>query len=118
MSNTISAQHPAVVLRSSYLHLRALLAVATIVIVGLTVAVVVLSINGGNSATASTAASSNPSTIRAQQSVRPNPDELGVAPVARSTPLPVTVRPNPDELGVVQQTPLRSISARSYPGQF
>lgn len=42
MSNTIQAQHPAVVLRSSYQHLRALLAIAAIAIVGLTVAVVVL----------------------------------------------------------------------------
>jgi hypothetical protein len=42
MSHTVPSQHPAVVLRSNYQHLRALLAVAFIAIVGLTIAVVVL----------------------------------------------------------------------------
>jgi hypothetical protein len=42
MSNAISAQHPAVVPRSSHQLLRALLAAASIAIVGLTIAVVVL----------------------------------------------------------------------------
>ena len=42
MSQTFSTQHPAVVLRSRYQHLRALLAVAMIAVVGLTVAVVAL----------------------------------------------------------------------------
>ena len=42
MSQTLSTQHPAVVLRSRYQQLRALLAVAMIAVVGLTVAVVVL----------------------------------------------------------------------------
>ena len=42
MSHSISPQHPAVVLRSHYVHLRALLATAMIAIVGLTAAVVIL----------------------------------------------------------------------------
>lgn len=42
MSDTLSHQHPAVVLRSHYVHLRTLLAVAMIAVVGLTVAVVAL----------------------------------------------------------------------------
>jgi hypothetical protein len=42
MSHTVPSQHPAVVLRSSYQHLRVLLAIAVAVILGLTVAVVVL----------------------------------------------------------------------------
>jgi hypothetical protein len=42
MSRTFSTQHPAVVLRSRYQQLRALLTVAMIAVVGLTVAVVVL----------------------------------------------------------------------------
>ena len=54
MSNTVQAQHPAVVLRSNYQHLRALLAIAAIAIVGLTVAVVVLATN--NATTISPAA--------------------------------------------------------------
>lgn len=42
MSHTISRQHPAVVLRSTYTHLRVLLAVAMIAVVGLSAAVVIL----------------------------------------------------------------------------
>jgi hypothetical protein len=66
MSQTISTQHPAVVLRSRYQQLRALLAVAMIAVVGLTVAVVVLasSENGVQSATSA--------------------DTIGVAPALRT----------------------------------
>jgi hypothetical protein len=42
MSQPLPTQHPAVVLRSHYRHLRALLAIAMIAVVGLTGAVVVL----------------------------------------------------------------------------
>ena len=42
MSQTVPSQHPAVVLRSNYQHLRALLAIAIAIILGLTIAVVVL----------------------------------------------------------------------------
>jgi len=42
MSSTVPNQHPAVVLRSHYVHLRTLLAVAMIAVIGLTVAVVLL----------------------------------------------------------------------------
>jgi hypothetical protein len=45
MGQTISTQHPAVVLRSRYRQLRALLAVAMIAVVGLTAAVVILAID-------------------------------------------------------------------------
>jgi hypothetical protein len=61
--STVQAQHPAVVLRSSYLHLRALLAIATIAIIGLTVAVVVLALNNSGSTTASPASHTKPSAI-------------------------------------------------------
>src|SRR5919198_896223 len=52
MSDAVPAQHPAVVLRSHYVHLRMLLAIAMIALVGLTVAVVILATNdtGGNTA--------------------------------------------------------------------
>jgi hypothetical protein len=46
MSEAISTQHPAVVLRSHYTLVRALLAVATIAVVALAVAVVILAANG------------------------------------------------------------------------
>lgn len=45
MSYTVPNQHPAVVLRSTYVQLRALLAIALIVIVGLTIAVIALANN-------------------------------------------------------------------------
>src|SRR3954447_24569534 len=47
MNQAISTHHPAVVLRSRYQQLRALLAVAMIAVVGLTAAVVVLAIDNG-----------------------------------------------------------------------
>jgi hypothetical protein len=54
MNEAISPQHPAVVLRSHYEHLRALFAVAMVAVVGLTVAVVILATT--NSTTARTSA--------------------------------------------------------------
>jgi hypothetical protein len=45
MGKAIPAQHPAVVLRSHYRQLRALLAIAMIAVVGLTAAVVILATN-------------------------------------------------------------------------
>ena len=63
MSSTVQAQHPAVVLRSSYQHLRALLAIAAIAIVGLTVAVVVLALNNSGTATTSPTVYVNPPAI-------------------------------------------------------
>ena len=42
MSHSLPTQHPAVVLRSHYRNLRALLVVALIAVIGLTVAVVIL----------------------------------------------------------------------------
>jgi ABC-type lipoprotein release transport system permease subunit len=78
MSNTVQAQHPAVVLRSSYQLVRTLLAIATIAILGLTVAVVVLAINNGTSASASPAARVNPKAITSNAIVQPNPDERGL----------------------------------------
>ena len=78
MSSTLEAQHPAVVLRSSYQLVRALLAVATIAIIGLTVAVVVLAINSGTSTPARAAARATHS-VTSTPVVQPNPDEQGVA---------------------------------------
>ena len=45
MSQAVPTKHPAVVLRSHYTHLRALLAIAMIAVVGLTAAVVILATN-------------------------------------------------------------------------
>jgi hypothetical protein len=65
MSHTVPSQHPAVVLRSNYQHLRGLLAIAVAVILGLTIAVVVLATNSSHvtlaSATTQSASQANPS---------------------------------------------------------
>ena len=53
MSHQISQQHPAVVLRSHYAHMRALLAVAMIAVVGLTITVVLLATRENSTASAS-----------------------------------------------------------------
>ncbi len=44
MTGTLHKQHPAVVLRTHYTHLKALLAIAMIAVVGLSVAVAVLAV--------------------------------------------------------------------------
>jgi hypothetical protein len=54
MSKAIPAQHPAVVLRSRYRQLRALLAVMVVAVVGLSTTVVVLSIDDQTATTATT----------------------------------------------------------------
>jgi hypothetical protein len=69
MSQPISPQHPAVVLRSHYTQLRALLAIAMIAVVSLTVAVAILATNHGGStsvsaATPVTATASKPLDVR------------------------------------------------------
>ena len=65
MSHTVPSQHPAVVLRAHYRHLRALLAIAVAVILGLTVAVVVLATSSNDltlaSNTTRSATQANPS---------------------------------------------------------
>ena len=54
MSNSIPAQHPAVVLRSQYRQLRSLLAVLVVAVVGLSTTVVVLTIDDQTATTATT----------------------------------------------------------------
>ena len=56
MGQAIPTQHPAVVLRSHYNHLRALLAAALIAIVGLTAAIVILATDDDGASTSSTPA--------------------------------------------------------------
>lgn len=63
MANTVQVQHPAVVLRSSYQLMRALLLIATIAIVGLTIAVLALALNNGVTKTGSARAHANPTVI-------------------------------------------------------
>jgi hypothetical protein len=53
MSQAIPHQHPAVVMRSQYQHVRALLVVALIAVIGLVVALVIVASNSGGTSTAS-----------------------------------------------------------------
>ena len=68
MNQAISTQHPAVVLRSRYQQLRALLAVAMIAVVGLTAAVVVLALDEDSATTGSATQVSAPSTASVARS--------------------------------------------------
>lgn len=70
MGKAIPAQHPAVVLRSRYLHLRALLAVALIALGGLTAAVVILAINNDGDAVTSAAPAAQASAPSPTGSIR------------------------------------------------
>jgi hypothetical protein len=57
MSPVVAKQHPAVVLRSHYQHLRGLLAIALIALVAMAVAVVVLASTGTSAPPSATAPS-------------------------------------------------------------
>jgi hypothetical protein len=114
MSQAISTQHPAVVLRSRYQHLRALLAVAMIAVVGLTAAVVILAIqNDGNTIVRAASPANAPSasairsdggpeesavaaTLGPQQTVS-GADESRIAAAVGSGQFRSTVASGPDE---------------------
>jgi len=63
MSQTVPRQHPAVVLRSHYEHLRGLLAIAVIALIAMAVAVVILA----------SAGTSPPSSTTAPRTTAPSP---------------------------------------------
>ena len=77
MGQAIPTQHPAVVLRSHYTHLRILLAIAMIAVIGLTVALVILAGNDGTRTSATPAAGSRSdsaaTTLRAPARARTAP---------------------------------------------
>jgi hypothetical protein len=124
MSQAISTQHPAVVLRSRYQQLRALLAVAMIAVVGLTAAVVVLAIqNDGNTFVRAASPANAPSasairsdggpeesavaaTLGPKQTVS-GADESRIAAAVGSGEFRSTPAPGPDE-----STVARAISGR------
>ena len=60
MSETVPTQHPAVVLRTQYRHLRALLVIAMIAVIGLSVAVVILAGEDASPAPAAAPVSASP----------------------------------------------------------
>ena len=85
MSNSIPAQHPAVVLRSQYRQLRSLLAVLIVAVVGLSTTVVVLAGNDSETTTTSSVSRSYPTLNDPFQSqveqprTQSRPDESAVA---------------------------------------
>ena len=84
MGQTVPRQNPAVVLRSHFNQLRALLAVALIAVVGLTVAVVIVANDENQPSTASSAVPSghinyggfNPATARPKSAPLPQESPL------------------------------------------
>jgi hypothetical protein len=114
MSQAISTQHPAVVLRSRYQQLRALLAVAMIAVVGLTAAVVILAVqDDGNTIVraASPANAQSASAIRSDggpeestvaatlgpRQTASGADESRIAAAVGSSELQSTAASGPDE---------------------
>ena len=85
MGKAIPAQHPAVVLRSHYNHMRALLAVAMIAVAGLTAAVVILANDDDRDTSASSVApgSAPGPTGSTRYDGGPEEGSRGVVPVQR-----------------------------------
>jgi hypothetical protein len=107
MSQTIPAQHPAVVLRSHYQQLRALLAIAMIAVVGLTAAVVILATNDGGPTSASLARPADaPAQATSAQRTDGGPEESNVA---------ATVGAQPAAVGVEESKIAAAIGSRSEP---
>jgi hypothetical protein len=99
MSQSISPQHPAVVLRSHYVQLRALLAIAMLAVVGLTAAVVILATNDPAGTSASSAAPVSPLAPRdstPSAGIRhdggPEEGSRGIQPSSSATTPPVGIR--------------------------
>jgi hypothetical protein len=81
MGQAIPRQHPAVVLRSRYMQLRMLLAVAMIAVVGLTVAVVILASEHGTRTTATSTAADRSDSARSEFRLPSHARDNGGAPV-------------------------------------
>jgi hypothetical protein len=88
MAKAIASQHPAVVLRSHYRLMRALLAVAMVAVIGLSVAIVILATDGDDpSASSATPIESinyggfNPGTGRPDSA--PQPQDTGEVPARK-----------------------------------
>ena len=107
MGQAIPTQHPAVVLRSHYTHLRILLAIAMIAVVGLTVAVVILAGHDGARTSATPAAGTHSESAGAVLVVPPPREAPGAN--LRVAPPPTGQRydggPNEGTRGIVAQAP-------------
>jgi hypothetical protein len=101
MSNSVPVQHPAVVLRSQYRNLRSLVAVLIVAVVGLSTAVVVISVD--DQTVSGSVTSTHPATTQLgdplQSRTQPTrqsgkPDESAVAAAISAKPTSVSA---PDE---------------------
>jgi hypothetical protein len=92
MGQAIPSRHPAVVLRSHYNHLRALLAIAVIVLVGLTTAVVILATDDDRDTSASPATQASAPNSTGGVRYDGGPEEGTAALTQRSAP--ATFDPN------------------------
>ena len=96
--STISEQHPAVVLRSRYRNLRALLAVAMIAVVSLAAAVVVLAVDEDSSGTVTLQpVSAQPQTAGPEVRYDGGPEEGTRGPSAAPTSPDVRYDGGPEE---------------------
>jgi hypothetical protein len=85
MGKAVPVQHPAVVLRSHYTLVRALLAIAMIAVVGLTAAVVIVAGDGDKATGASSAPAADSINYGGFNPATGRPD---AAPLPREHPLP------------------------------
>ena len=91
MTTTISKQHPAVVLRSHYRRLKALLATAMIAVVGLSVAVAILAARGDVTSSVDPLSLMTPQDARYVQAISSLSDEQLAAAFGTVRPLPAQV---------------------------
>jgi hypothetical protein len=116
MGQAIPRQHPAVVLRSHYNHLRALLAVAMIAVVGLTAAVVILANDDDRDTSAGTATQVSAPSPAAGTRYDGGPEEgtRGIAPAPQPS---VRYDGGPEEgsRGIVSAQP-RLTQDQAFPG--
>ena len=83
MGQAIPTQHPAVVLRSHYTHLRTLLAIAMVAVIGLSVAVAILAADNGSGTSAGTAAATRSEPVRTVREAPAAELRVGPAPAGR-----------------------------------
>ena len=109
MAQAIPQQHPAVVLRSHYVHLRALLAVAMIAVVGLSGAVVILATNSDTRdiapGPATQAITSGPAGIRYDGGPEEGTRGALSSTASRSLPAGMRFDGGPEEEAVAQARP-------------
>ena len=83
MGQAIPTQHPAVVLRSHYTHLRTLLAIAMVAVLALSVAVAILAFDDGSGTSAGSAAATRSDPVRTMRETPAAGLRVGQVPAGR-----------------------------------